>query len=37
MANVNASCDTAGFKKMRIVISLHVDSVHVEYLPEFQS
>lgn len=28
--SVSDSCDTDGFKKMRALISRHVDSVHVE-------
>lgn len=34
---LNASCAVDGRKKMRADISLQVDSVHVEYLFDFQS
>lgn len=37
MAKVKASCDVEGFKNIRAEISDHVDSVHVEYLFDFQS
>ncbi len=37
MANVFASCVVDGFKKIRAFNSRQVDSVHVEYLPDFQS
>lgn len=37
IANVMASCVVEGFKKILAFNSRQVDSVHVEYLPDFQS
>lgn len=37
MANVSASCDVDGFRKMRAFSERQVDSVQVEYRPDFQS
>jgi hypothetical protein len=37
IANVTASCAQDGRKNMRAENSRHVDSVQVEYSPDFQS